>query len=269
MGLRSAIKNNGYRLITALIGDHDRMVTLPVLSGPAKGLKIRANLIDRKDVYFWGKYDRYILGQVIPLIQKGWTIWDCGAYIGFYTIVFARTVGTTGRVIAIELDSRNLKRTHENAALNKLTNIEFINAAIGPPIGESEIIIDDGTNSHLPGTYIGSLEMAEVWSAKDMHLPRVRVECVSLDQALLEKGLPKPDLIKLDIEGAEKDALSHGDCIFEQVRPLVLLELHNPECDRAAWDFSHRFRYELTSLNTGETLTRPERVQGTLLCRPQ
>jgi hypothetical protein len=64
MGLRAAIKNNGYRLITALIGDQDRLRYQ--LSKPAKGLKIRANLIDRKDVYFWGKYDRYILGQVIP-----------------------------------------------------------------------------------------------------------------------------------------------------------------------------------------------------------
>jgi FkbM family methyltransferase len=269
MSLRSTIKNNGYRLITALIGDQERMVTLPILNGPAKGLKIRTDLIDRKDVYFWGKYDRHILDQVIPLVQKGWTIWDCGTYIGFYTLLFARTVGRRGRVIAIELDSRNLERTRENAALNELTNIQFVNWAIGAPIGETEIIIDDGTNSHLPRTYVGGLEMEGVWNARDTHKPRSRVECISLDQALVEKRLPKPDLIKLDIEGAEKEALSHGERIFEQVRPLLLLELHNPECDGAAWNFSRRFRYELMSLDTGEIFTRPERVQGTLLCRPR
>jgi Methyltransferase FkbM domain len=77
---------------------------------------------------------------------------------------------------------------------------------------------------------------------------------MSLDQALLEKGLPQPDLIKVDIEGAEKDALRYGEHMFGQVRPLLLLELHNPECDRAAWDFSRRFCYELKSLDTGKNV---------------
>jgi FkbM family methyltransferase len=269
MPVRSWVKDNSYRLITALVGDQAKMVTLPILSGPGKGLKIRADLIDRKDAYFLGKYDRYILDQVMPFVQRGSTIWDCGTYIGFYTLVFARSVGSAGRVVAIEPDLRNLERTQENAALNRLTNIIFVNAAIGAPVGEVDFIVDDGTNSHLPGTYAGGLEMEGIWNARDNQKPRSRVECISLDQALLDKELPKPDLIKLDIEGAEKDALQHAVCIFEQVRPLLLLELHNPECDRAAWDFSRRFRYELTCLDTGEVFTKPEEVHGTVLCRPR
>jgi hypothetical protein len=68
------------------------------------------------------------------------------------------------------------------------------------------------------------------------------------------------------LEGAEKQALGHAAHIFGQVRPLLLLELHNPECDQAAWNFSRYFNYELTSLDTEEVLTKAERVQGTLLC---
>lgn len=269
MNFRSVIKDNTYRLITALIGDQEKMVTLPILSGRGKGLKIRADLIERKDSYFLGKYDRYILDQVMPFVQRGSTVWDCGTYIGFYTLVFARSVGSVGRVVAIEPDLRNLKRTQENAALNQLTNIQFVNAAIGAPIGEVEFIVDDGTNSHIRGTYAGGPEMKEVWNARDIQKSRCRVECISLDQALMDKELPKPDLIKLDIEGAEKYALQHAECVFTKIRPLLLLELHNPECDRAAWDFSRRFRYELTSLETGEVFTKSEEVHGTLLCRPR
>jgi len=269
MTLRSVVKDSSYRLITALVGDQEKMVTLPILSGPGKGLKIRADLIGRKDAYFWGKYDRYILDQVLPFVQKGSTVWDCGSYIGFYTLVFARSVGSVGRVVAIELDLRNLKWTQENAALNGLTNIQFLNAAIGAPIGEVDFIMDDRTNSHLPGTYVGGLEMEGIWNSSDGQKSRGRTECISLDQALLEKALPKPDIIKLDIEGAEKEALKHAEYIFEQVRPLLLLELHNPDCDRAAWDFSQRFHYELKCLDTGEVFTRREEVHGTLLCRPR
>jgi FkbM family methyltransferase len=269
MSLRTTIKENAYGIMTALFGDQDRMITLPVLSGPARGLRIRADLVEAKDAYFWGKYDRSVLDQVLPFVQRGWTTWDCGTYIGFYTLVFARRVGPTGRVVAIEPDSRNLMRTKENVALNQLTNVEFINAAIGAPVGHVEFVVDEGTNSHLPGTYAGRPEMEDVWNARDEGKARTRVECISLDQALLEKGLPQPDLIKLDIEGAEKDALKHAEHIFMQVRPLLLLELHNPQCDRAAWDFSRRFCYELKSLDTNKTFTRAEEVHGNLLCRPR
>src|SRR5262245_20426462 len=49
MSLRSSIRDHAYRMVTAVFGDEDRMVTLPVLSGPGKGLRIRADLVDRKD----------------------------------------------------------------------------------------------------------------------------------------------------------------------------------------------------------------------------
>jgi len=268
MSLRTTIKEQVFRTATKLFGDQDKMITLPVLSGPAKGLRIRADLIVRKEAYFWGKYDRYILDQVLPSVQPRWTVWDCGTYIGFYTLVFARSVGPNGRVVAIEMDSRNLMRTQENVAINQFTNVQFVNAAIGAPVGFVEFIMDDRTNSHLPGTYVGRPEMKDVWGARDQAKARGRVECISLDQALLEKGLPQPDLIKFDIDGAEKIALQHGEHIFGQVRPLLLLELHNPECDRAAWDFSRRFKYELKCIETGEIFTKAEEVHGTLLCRP-
>ena len=113
-----------------------------------------------------------ILDQVMPFVQRVSTIWDCGTYIGYYTLVFARSVGPAGRVVAIELDLRNLKRTQANAALNRLTNIQFVNAAIGAPVGEVDFIVDDGTNSHLPGTYAGGLEMEGIWNARDNQKPR-------------------------------------------------------------------------------------------------
>jgi FkbM family methyltransferase len=244
------------------------MVTLPVLAGPARGLRLRTDLVKRKDAYFWGKYDRAILEQVLPLVKPDATVWDCGTYLGYYSLVFARHVAPRGQVISIDLDSRNLERTRKHARLNGLTNLQFVNAAIGPPAGVVEFIIDEGTNSHLPGMYPGDTNMRSVWNLRDADKPRGRVKCVSFDQAYFGMNLPKPDLIKIDIEGAEKEALQHGERLFTEVRPLLLLELHNPECDRAAWDFSRAFRYDLMSLATGGILGAASDVCGTLLCRP-
>jgi FkbM family methyltransferase len=269
MPVPQAIKSPVYRLITALAGDQDQMVTMPVLAGPAKGLRFRGDLLRRKEAYIYtGRHESHVLQTILPIIKPGWMIWDCGTYLGYYTSIFAKAVGPSGRVVAIEMDRRNLARTQENARLNGFANIDYVNAGLGAPVGMVEFVMDDTTNSHLPGTYVGGPEMRAVWEKRDAGKQRERVEVISLDQAVLEKKLPKPDLIKIDIDGSEKDALVNGEYMFEKVRPLILLELHNPECDRAAWDFSQRYRYELRSAETRQLVDSPSAVGGTLLCSP-
>jgi FkbM family methyltransferase len=266
VSIRTTLKNGLYQLMTTVYGDANGMVTLPVLTGPARGLRIRADLVDAKDVYFWGKYDRKILRRLNSIIQAGWTIWDCGTYIGFYTLFFARAVGPKGRVVAIEPDERNLRRTRENVSLNGFANVEFVNAAVGAPLGEVDLVLDDRTNSHLPGCYVGNCDNQTIWASKDRQLPKARIVCMSLDQAFYEKNLPKPNLIKIDIEGAEKDALLHVGRLVAEVKPQIVLELHNPECDQAAWKFSKDTGYGLWSIDTGEAVIHEDQVRGTLLC---
>jgi hypothetical protein len=87
---------------------------------------------------------------------------------------------------------------------------------------------------------------------------------MSLDQALYVKDLPRPNLIKLDIEAAEKEPMSQLTR-FVAVKPQFLPELHDPECDRAAWTFAETTGCRLWSMNTGRATTREEQVHGTLL----
>jgi FkbM family methyltransferase len=264
--IRATLKDGLYRLVTTFLGDANGMVTLPVVAGPGRGLRIRADLVQRKDAYFWGKYDSQILARLTSIIQPGWTVWDCGTYIGFYTLFFARAVGPNGCVVAIEPDQRNLQWTRDNVKLNGFANVRFVNAAIGAPLGEVDFLLDDKTNSHLPGCYAGGCDMKTVWNLRDRECAKTRVLCMSLDQALYVKNLPAPNLIKIDIEGAEKDALPYLERLAADVRPQIVLELHNPECDRAAWNFAKRAGYRLWSMNTGEELTDEDKVHGTLLC---
>jgi FkbM family methyltransferase len=266
---RLAAKDASYRLLTAVLGDDEHMVTLPVISGPAKGLRLRTDLVRRKDAYFWGKYDRHILNQLKSVVQPGWCVWDCGTYLGFYTCFFARAVGPAGQVVAIEPDPRNLARTMENVLLNRLTNVQAVNLAIGAPVGEVDFLLSDDTNSHLPNCYPGELAAAARWREKDSSLTRAKVKCVSLDQASFDQSLPRPHLIKLDIEGAELVALTHLTRITSEVRPIIVLELHNPECDAAAWEFAQRTGYTLYSLDAHRAITSLDEVRGTLVCNPR
>jgi FkbM family methyltransferase len=266
MSVRTILKDRLYRLITTTRGDANGLVTLPVLSGPGRGLRLRVDLIHRKDTYFWGKYDRQILRHLRSIVQRDWTVWDCGTYIGYYTLFFARAVGPKGCVVAIEPDRRNLQRTQENVGLNGFANVQFVNAAIGAPLGEVDFLLDDTTNSHLPGYYVGGRDKKEEWGSKDLLREKTRIVCMSLDQAFYDKKLPRPNLVKIDIEGAEKDAVQHLGRLVADVKPLIVLELHNPECDEAAWCFSKQTGYRLWSMDTSEPVTSREQVCGTLLC---
>jgi FkbM family methyltransferase len=245
------------------------MVTLPVLAGPTRGLKLRLDLVHKKEgAYLWGRYDSLISRQLRQIVQSGWTIWDCGTYLGFYTLLFSRLVGHAGTVVAIEPDERNLERTRLHAQKNGLQNVQYYNFAIGAPNTTATFFLSEDTNSHLEGTYVGDLRQKAEWHIKEVSMRKALCRCVSLDQAFFAEGLPKPDLIKIDIEGAEKEALTFAGELAVTVKPLFVIELHNPECDRAAWQFRERTGYRLFSIQTGLEHKSPELVQGTLLCIP-
>jgi FkbM family methyltransferase len=191
-------------------------------------------------------------------------IWDCGIYLGFYTAFFARLTGPSGRVVAFEPDPNNLVRTRANVALNSLHNVDFVHAAIGAPASEATFILSANSNSHLPGTYVGA--DTNSYASIEQQATTIQVRCLGLDQAIASEHIRPPQLIKIDIEGAELEALSYMHELVQQYRPLIVLELHNPQCDAAAWEFAQRENYTLTSLETGEIIRRQEDVHGTLLC---
>ena len=194
-------------------------------------------------------------------------IWDCGIYLGYYTTLFSKLVGPSGRVVAFEPDPRNIERTKQNLARNGFRDVQFVQAAIGRPKGEIDFIISHDTNSHIPGAYIG--RDYDDYSTRERVDASIRVRCMSLDEAYLSDDVPNPDLIKLDIEGAEMEALPNAHRICREHKPLIILELHNPDCDAAAWAFSRAVGYKLQSLDTGHLVSRREDVTGTLLCSPQ
>jgi FkbM family methyltransferase len=254
-------------IITKTLGDEQGLVPLAVRQGPLQGLRFKLDLSRTIEWAYWlGSYEQTIVQKLADVIQPGWVIWDCGVYLGYYSALFAKFAGATGQVVGFEPDPHNLERAQANMQLNHLDNTHFIHAAIGAPLGETEFLLSDNTNSHLPGVYIGG-SVGE-YAANEQIVRTISVTCMSLDQAFEDERIPKPDFIKIDIEGAEKEALNYLHKLVEKQRPIIALELHNPECDAAAWEFAEREVYSLQSLDTGLMINRREDVHGTLLCRP-
>ena len=267
MSLRTLVKNTAYRSVTAFFGDREGFVKLPVVQGPAKGLVFRVDLVRRMEAYWHGRYDQDILETLSRhLLRPGMTVWDCGIYIGYYTCFFARAVGESGRVIAFEPDPACLARTRENVGINGFQNVSWVHAAIGDQTGKSSFILSGNTNSHLPGGWVGATE-EDYRREVERQTGTMEVQVYTLDDAL--SAAPPPDLVKIDIEGFEGRAVQHTRKLIEEHRPVFIVELHNPECDRAVWEYFNGQGYEILNASTMAPVPTVQESGGTLVCRPR
>ncbi|TZF86213.1 FkbM family methyltransferase (plasmid) [Pedobacter sp. BS3] len=210
--------------------------TYKVLSGPAKGVKL--NLDIRKEGSYWlGNYDNWILKKMHlhELIKPGFIVWDCGAYVGYYTAIFRKLVGEKGQVITFEASKSTYSRLKEIPILNNWGNVTIKHCAVGPDNSEIQFVSNlNGSN----GPYGLSKQYKE-----DIHeLELETVKCYGIDE-LVSQGLPKPDLIKFDIESAEVYALMNGHKLFTEKKPILFLELHGKEAFETTALFLEKYKY--------------------------
>ncbi len=151
------------------------------------------------------------------LVKPGMVVYDIGANVGFLTIIAARLVGRQGRVIAFEPVPANLEQLRHNAAVNGFTQVTARCEALSSTDGKAIFQVSaDPTWGKLAG--IGATISRKVGE--------ISVAVSRLDTLLHEGDLPFPDLIKIDVEGAEADVLDGAGDTFRKSRPILLIELH-------------------------------------------
>jgi FkbM family methyltransferase len=119
------------------------------------------------------------------------TVLDLGANIGLFTLNVLYEYGESIRVIAVEPDPGNLELLHLNVAANGCSNdVEVVEAAVGTADGTAVLTAGLGGLSHLSG-----LARDE---KRTRHRQAMEVRVVDFFQLA-----PRPDLVKMDIEGGE------------------------------------------------------------------
>jgi FkbM family methyltransferase len=193
------------RLIGRFLGG-DRSIA----GGPGAGL--RFNAAAGIASYVVGSAELVVQEELARRLKPGDVVYDVGASIGFLTVICARLVGPTGRVIAFEPSPEAGRRLRHNVAINGFENVTVVEAAAGEQAGT-------GWLANSEAMVWGSVQAAPE-SAVD---PEVVV--TTLDDAATE--LPAPTLVKMDIEGAEGAALRGMAAILSDSRPIVLCEIHD------------------------------------------
>ncbi len=134
---------------------------------------------------------------VLSALEMGQTFVDVGAHVGYYTLLAARAVGSTGRVYAFEPAPDNLSLLSRNIQVNGCDgNVTLVPKAVSDKSGHRPLFLseeDSGTNSIFPSPLVRTAS--------------VDVETTTLDAYFEQEGWPPIHLMKMDIEGGEKAAL--------------------------------------------------------------
>jgi FkbM family methyltransferase len=138
--------------------------------------------------------------------------------VGFFAVIAAKLVGETGSVFCFEPLPANARQIEYNAKLNGLSRIVTRCEALG---GSDRI--ETLTLSAEP-TW-GSL--ATVGKAPAKACGEMKVNVRMLDSLYREEHLPYPDLMKIDVEGAEQELLCGARETLLAKRPLLVIELHS------------------------------------------
>jgi FkbM family methyltransferase len=131
------------------------------------------------------------------------TVWDIGANVGFYTLLASRK---SARVVAVEPLPDNVGYLEKHLRLNRITNVEVVAAAVGQEVGRQSFCVGENRS-------VGHLGEEGF-----------EVDIVTLDSLHAKYG--RPDVIKIDIEGAEYSSLLGAKCCLA-AKPTIFLATHS------------------------------------------
>ncbi len=148
---------------------------------------------------------------------------DCGANIGVHTIEWAKHMTGWGAVLAIEAQELIYYALAGNIAINNCFNARALHAAVSGQSGMMKIPVPNYT---VAGSF-GSLELKHRDNTEFIGQPidyseskMTSIRSVTLDSL----NLPRIDLIKMDVEGMELEALGGGAKCIGALRPVLLIE---------------------------------------------
>jgi FkbM family methyltransferase len=164
--------------------------------------------------FIYDSWEPTVVARAATEIKAGMTVIDIGAHIGYYTLLFAKCVGKTGRVIAFEPLPASFEVLKKNVELNELTHVSLFTSAIFSHGGELTISIPDHANS------------GEASVVKAVGAQQVQVRSTTLDAVCSTLDI-RPDFVKIDVEGCESEVLAGAGETIGRCRPMMLIELHH------------------------------------------
>ncbi|MCK4589319.1 MAG: FkbM family methyltransferase [Nanoarchaeota archaeon] len=164
------------------------------------------NILDKPGSWFTTKgYLKYYK------LKEGDVIIDCGAYLGYFTVFAAKKVGKKGKVIAFEPETKNYNFLKKIIDSEKLENVIVIKKAL--------------YNEKKELCFKSRFMFSSISNKKNVSKGK-KIISTTLDYELERLGIKKVDFIKMDIEGAELEALEGAKNTLKNTSHLAIACYH-------------------------------------------
>ena len=160
-------------------------------------------------LYFGGvPWEPETAACLVSRLGEGGVFVDVGANHGYFTVLAAALVGVTGRVVAFEPNPAVFEQLRTHVRLNGFSaRVTTVQAALADEESDSALLFvsNDPGNSGL-----SSLVAARTYlhSGSLSHDRTVSVRIETFDRWFRSSALPRIDLVKIDVEGAEERVIA-------------------------------------------------------------
>jgi len=169
--------------------------------------------------------DPLLFQLAAELVRPGAVVWDVGANVGLFAFAAAYRAGRSGRVLAVEADDwlAALMRRSAATAGPAYAPVDVLAAAVADRYGVADLwIAGRGRAANHLESVPGSTQTGGRRESR-------KVVTVTLDGLL--DGVPAPDFVKIDVEGAEVLCLQGAERLLSEVRPVVVCEVTGENAD--------------------------------------
>jgi FkbM family methyltransferase len=203
---------------------------LTIENGPLAGRKWKRFMRTYQDDYVRGTYEKDVQDEIGNHLREGMVFYDIGANAGFFSLLAASLVGPSGHVVAFEPHPQTMRQLIAQIELNGVASrVSAFTRAVSDSHGAS--YFDDSG-----GSVFGSMIERPTPNS-------IIVRTTPLD-AEIAFGLPAPDMIKIDVEGAEMKVLAGAQMLLNHKRPILVVELHSEDLLQQYLDHISGLGYE-------------------------
>lgn len=173
------------------------------------GIHVRCQVGDviSMSVYLFATWEPDLSEFMRRRLRPGDTFIDVGANIGYMSALASRIVGPDGAVVAIEPEPATGAALQETVAMNDLTNIRLVTAAVSDRDGELPLFVGPSYWHGFTSTVAPPKGVKEQ-DPRALLQEHGSVRAGPLGSLLTREELAAARLIKIDVEGAEDRVLA-------------------------------------------------------------
>ena len=153
-----------------------------------------------------------MLSEIYKTLKTGSCFIDGGANIGFFSLIASKIVGKTGTVFSFEPTPLTHNYLKKNTNINNASNVTISRYGLS------------SSKKQLPFQMFGNPEGNSIISDKACKLTDeneiIQINTISIDEFCTENKISRIDLIKLDIEGQELEAIKGAKKLYWQINQL-------------------------------------------------